>query len=448
MVEVQENSRAALLAGQLAIWHDIFYNPEGESAYNIGVYWEFIGSLSADHLADSVEGLVDAAPVLRSRFVTASAGELPQVELASATTDAYLRIVDVSREPNPPAAARDWMEADARSPLPLDGFPMFRIAVLKLAPDWHYVYMVFHHIIVDGVGVAILMQLFATLLESRKIATRTSDHAGYRAALDAYSASNAFKVDGDYWRALHASPSPRVSLSMHPPMPVSARPALRKNCVVQRETLVSLASAAHELKVSLTELLFASVVLFVQRMTGAADIPVGLPVHGRPGTLRDSFVGMCMNVLPLRFNLEQDQTVKDFLRSAVAHLREGLAHQSYRYEMIKKDVGRLGDVGLFAVSVNIMRGIASAAPKLKDVQTNFYALTTGPIEDISVLITDGADGAKHEAAGATLLVEFRGNPGLYADWELEGMVANFSTLLGSLPSAVGAQPSATEHVIV
>lgn len=442
---MQHADEMALFPGQLAIWHDTRMNPEGAVAYNIGAYLEFVGTVDWSHFRRVVDHIVDTTPALRLHLQELADEAPPIQRIRSSVADDYVSLLDFTDDDEPPRAAREWMKRDVRTAFDLTSFPLFRIAVLKLAEDWHFAYMVFHHIIVDGVGFAILVRRLAQALFSAPAQPlpapeegSADDHHAYEAAMESYAGSAECSAARRFWRTIHETPAPRVSLSMHPPHPVTAEEPVRAGFELSREDIRALGALASDLEISLTEVLLASVVLFVHKMTGANDIPIGLPVHGRPAGLRHRFIWMCMNVLPLRFSLSEDLDLRSFFRSVTARFREALGHQDYRYEAIKRDLGRLDELGLFGVSVNVIRGGNAASDERAPVHVNYYSLSTGPIEDLSVLIIDGVDGARNRRQGGTLALDFRGNPALYTESELRALADNFLELLRALQQEVVA----------
>ncbi len=442
MEEPAASSEMPLFPGQLSIWQDVFVNPQGATAYNIGAYWEFIGPMDPSQFVEAIYQVVNATPALRLEVISHENGTPPRQRIRAPLPQQSAVSMDVSSELNPPGAARTWMLQDVRSAFDLTAFPLFRVAILKLAADWHYGYFVVHHLIVDGVGFSILLRDLADALGSIAagvVAAPTSaaeeDLRTYVAAVNAYDQSDEHEAARRYWLNLHATPAPRVSLSMRDRQPVSAAEAIRVSFALPHVDTAALGAIARGLDISLTEILVAGVILFIHRMTGAEDIPIGLPVHGRPPALRNRLVWMCMNVLPLRFAVAPDLSLREFFHSVVAQFREALRFQSYRYEALRRDLGRLTGPGLFAISMNIIRGAGTVSRERRgSVHRNFYSLSTGPVEDLAILITDGVDSAR-DGGSSALLVELRANPATYARPEIESLADSFARLLNAVGSS-------------
>ena len=63
---------------------------------------------------------------------------------------------DVSSEADPEAAALAFMQRRFEEPFALEGKPLFRYDLIKLADDHYYWLLQYHHLSIDGWGVALL----------------------------------------------------------------------------------------------------------------------------------------------------------------------------------------------------------------------------------------------------------------------------------------------------
>jgi nonribosomal peptide synthetase DhbF len=139
-------------------------------------------------------------------------------QIISPPPDWSMSFIDVSAAADPQAAAERWMRADLAKPIDVTRDPLFGYALFKAAPDRFFWYARYHHIVADGVGLALVARRVAGVYTALA-AGRTADASTFGSlplALEeeaAYRASERFEQDRQFWTdCLAALPEP-ASLS-------------------------------------------------------------------------------------------------------------------------------------------------------------------------------------------------------------------------------------------
>ena len=120
---------------------------------------------------------------------------------------------------------------------------------------------------------------------------------------------------------------------------------------------------------------------YVQRLTGAAEVVLGLPVTGRTTAEQRSVPGMLSNIAPLR--LARQDTLRELVGAVGAGVREVLAHSRFRAEELGRELGVAdGVAGLTGPTVNVI----GYAPDLRfgDATATLHDLWPGPVSDLTV----------------------------------------------------------------
>lgn len=181
---------------QREIWFDQMFHA-GVPLYNIGGYVDLPGRIKPILFEQAVNLLVRRHDTLRLRL-TAQRDEdgLP----LQAVVDAWpvqVPVVDVSGEADPEAAAQEFMRQRFEEPFALEGQPLFRYDLVKLADDHYYWLMQYHHLIVDGWAVALLTRsladLYSDLAAGRAPKLASPAYADYIADDRAYVESSKFE---------------------------------------------------------------------------------------------------------------------------------------------------------------------------------------------------------------------------------------------------------------
>jgi nonribosomal peptide synthetase DhbF len=124
----------------------------------------------------------------------------------------------------------------------------------------------------------------------------------------------------------------------------------------------------------------------VHRLTRAEDLVLGLAVAARSDATR-SAAGAAANVLPLRLKVDPGARVREIVAETDRQIRAVLPHQRYRFTDLRRDLGRIGDDRpIYSPVVNIFP--FDFEFRFADAPATFSNLSTGPVEDLSIVAYD------------------------------------------------------------
>ncbi|MET7703167.1 amino acid adenylation domain-containing protein [Streptomyces sp. NPDC005485] len=428
-----------LTAAQAEIWFDEQF-ATGPLAYNMADYIDLRGPLDAALLAKALHCLGHEAEGLRVQFVE-EAGAPGQIVRPLAQPP--LKSLDFSAEAEPLAAAERWMGADHAEPLKITDFPLFRGALIKLGPEHHLLYLCMHHILADGYSRALLYPKLAALYtelaqNEGELSVEGDVMPPFHRLLDAeraYLDSPQVERDRTYWTkrltAGDRGPAPElVSLSAQEPAP--GRDALRHTSRLSIEATDALRALARDGKVTMPVVMVAAMAAYTQRVTGAAEPLLTLPVTGRVGAVSREIPGMLANYLPLAVRVRPEMTRAQLLRQAWVEVSGALKHQRYRGDRIRRDIGlRTDDRRAFGPFINVL----NQDPELAfagDCRGTVVNLSTGIVNDLIMTVLNAADG--------TMEIHLDGNPELYRSTELATHLARFEAFLAALAELPADEP--------
>ncbi|WP_280273044.1 non-ribosomal peptide synthetase, partial [Nocardia wallacei] len=439
--ESEAEGRFPLSAAQTGIWNAQHMTPD--VPLTVAQYVEIRGRLDIGALDQSIVG---AAADLQSLWLRVVEVDGTPWQLVDSAVSLACEVVDMRAEADPRAAARRWMERDASAPMPLSG-PLFRSAVLLVAENEYLWYAKMHHIAIDGYGA---MLLVARIIERYNAAVSGTEpspaSAGdlyevYAAELE-YRDSASFVEDRRYWLDRLSGVPECFELSDRP-APAGAGRRTATGAVDTAATAL-FGSARERFGVSRPALFAAALAGYFSAVTGSADVVLSLPVTARTTPLLRASAGYVSNVVPLHLPVDPGATVDHLVRTAADRLEEALRHQCYRHEDLRRDLGSANNRrGFFGPVVNLM--LYHNRMRFGDADATVHVVSTGPVEDLSINIYNGA-------GDAGLHVDFVGNPERYDGAELRAHHRRFLAYLGRFlaagPQAVVADLpllSADEH---
>ncbi len=421
--------RWPLSTAQSGIWLGQKWDP-ASPAYNMAVFVEIHGPVDVHLFEQAIRQAVAESETLHVRFVEEDG--VPW-QLTGTQTAWSLVCVDVSGEPDPPAAAESWMADELAVRVDPTVGPLWAQALLKVAPDLFFWYQRYHHIVMDGVGIGLISRRTADVYtarangapwEQRTLGSLTQ----LWAEETAYRSSSRFDLDRDFWHERLADwPAPVGLTGRHAP---PSHTTLRRTAYLPAAEVERLDTVARQAQGTLAGALVAGTAAFLHLITGERDVVLGFPMSGRWGALAKRTPSMMVSVLPIRLSIRPETRFDELIGQAAGELLGALRHQRYRQEDLRADLGITGDGRrLFGPSVNILP--VSDEGSFGDCRTVANTLASAPTEDLSIY-------ARGPSGGGRLRIDFDANPALYQPAELAGHQDRFLRLLRSVIGNAGA----------
>ncbi|MEU7484337.1 amino acid adenylation domain-containing protein [Streptomyces sp. NPDC042319] len=426
-----------LTAAQSGMWYAQALDPLSP-AQNTAECLHIDGPLDAQLFDAALRRVTAEADSLRIRVTDTPDG--PRQRVLDAV-EPPLTLRDLRGRDRAEEEAEAWMRADLGRPFDLATGPLFRHALFRIGEERWLWYQRIHHLVMDGYGYSLLVrrtsEVYTALVRGEEPAPRTFGTLTDLLTQDAeYRASDAFAADRAHWSAAFADRPEASRLAGRGALP--SRTFLRHSARLAPEATERVRALAATLRATWPDVLIAAQALYTSRVTGRADVVLGLPMMGRMGSVALRVPGMVMNVLPLRLAVSPEETFAQLVRQVVLAVRQVRRHQHYRYEDIRRDLGLLGESrGLAGPLVNVMPfdydiDFAGAPARARN-------LSAGPVDDLTVNIYDRAD-------GRGLQIDHDGNPALYEDAELAAHQERFLHLVDRIAQADPQLPLAAHPV--
>ncbi|WP_188576731.1 non-ribosomal peptide synthetase [Tistrella bauzanensis] len=276
------------------IWLDERLNT-GRGSYHIGGHVEIAGHIDHDAFKSALNGLLDRHSSLQLCASHIFTRKLPQFYI-STDVSWSLGWRDFSGTSNPDLAAHEHMQAWFREPFP-DDAPLFRWALIRLAPDRHLWFKAYHHLLVDGAAISLIVQdaarAYTAIIEGREPQSTGSDAGALPDPLTGDEAAAE-----RYWTdALDPAPA---ALVVPPPLPDLAAPApgRRLTITLARDRFNALDGIARTAGIGPAPLITTVFAAALLRVTGAGALVAGLPVANRPSPAHKAAIGLFATLQP------------------------------------------------------------------------------------------------------------------------------------------------------
>jgi hypothetical protein len=272
------------------------------------------GLISSDDCVTAVQRVVDRQDVLRVSFLPGKNGP---VQLVRKSAKPVIRFRDVS-----PQLSTEQLEELAletfSEPFDLVRGPLYRVEILRRAPDDQLMVFAIHHAIADGWTLGVFVQdLCAAYLQQRigsaePLPPVTTSYFGWGAAERAFWQPAELESRAEFWKSRLSGIKRLWSIPEQPD--VAFRPR-RLASQLPADVTASVREVARRNGATLFSTLLAAFQVTLSRWAGADDIVVGTPVANRTRPDVRETMGYFSGVVPLRGQVERDRPFSDHLRT-------------------------------------------------------------------------------------------------------------------------------------
>ncbi|NMO21435.1 non-ribosomal peptide synthetase, partial [Pyxidicoccus fallax] len=332
-----EGAPALVSAAQERMWFLHQLQPDLR-AYIFPDAVELRGALDVEALEASLRLLLERHPALRTALAAREGHPVPRPH---PVPERVLRVEDCS---DTAAGGLPWeaLRREASRPFDLEQGPLYRFTLYRLGAEHHVLLLVLHHIVMDGMSLDILVRELgeaqAALREGRapELPPQGLDYADAVAWLRSPEVGAREEADLTYWKQQLAGVPPRLVLPTDRPRPVvlGDRGASTRRHRLSPELTRALASVCRRYQVTPFMALYAAFAVLLQRDSGQDEFCVGTPVSGRAHPATEDVVGLFINMVVLRTQVDTRASFAELLGRVRATALEAFSHQQAPFERV------------------------------------------------------------------------------------------------------------------
>ncbi|MEM1440745.1 MAG: amino acid adenylation domain-containing protein, partial [Verrucomicrobiota bacterium] len=239
----------------------------------------------------------------------------------------------------------ETLRSEASTPFDLACGPLMRMRLVRESEDRHTLVMNAHHAIVDGWSYNVIAEELAALYNAdvRDEATRFAEpkqYAEHAREQVQFLTSNEWKEQQTFWLEQFADIPPSITLPLDRPYPADR--TFSGGTVtheIGEETYRAIKKAGASEGATLYGTLSAVFALFLHRICRQDELVYCIPAAGQnDGENTDNLIGHCVNFLPLRSRLEDEESFAAFLKRNRETFLAATDHRSYTYGELIRDL--------------------------------------------------------------------------------------------------------------
>ncbi len=297
------------------LFHSI-YAPETE-VYTEQLSCELNGFLETNAFYEAWKKVISRHDTLRTAFVWENLDEPLQV--VHQTVEIPYEILDWSdKAPSDQAAAfSELCKAERKRGLELSEAPLIRLVLIKRSEDsWYFIWN-YHHLLIDGWGMPLILKevflYYESTLKNQPVSIPTprpyKDYIAWLQDQDMDKAKN-------FWSKRLKGFTEPTPLTVDKKHPDSQNGYAKERYIFPQELTDGLNSLTKEHKITLNTIVQGAWAFLLSRYSRSEQVVFGATVSGRPPEIPgvETILGLFINTLPVHIRLDKNQTVLDWLQ--------------------------------------------------------------------------------------------------------------------------------------
>lgn len=399
----------------------------GDPAYNIAVCWEIRGRFSAASIEAAFERVVARHEILRTRFVEKNSTPVQQV---MRSTRFKLSIIDLRGVSEEKRAERVTSigEMMAREPFDLTRPGLIRAALLLVETDRGILMTTAHHIVFDGWSIRVLgreIGEIASAIDARRLPGLPDlplQYGDFALWQEDHLESCGFETEKSYWLE-HIGGLPYFEVTPDFPRGGSKTSAASMAAAAKPPAFgEKMTRAAAKLNVTQFALGAAIVALLLGLETAEDTVVIGSQVSGRYDEELEPLIGVFINNLVLRFDIDRNATFGEHVASAAASIAGALEHRNMPFNRLVELVNPVRDAKrnpLISVNFNLQKAFMEDRAYGAFELVSRPSLSPGAIFDLNFFMVGRPDGWR-------MALEY--NSDLFSKETAERLLANWQAI--------------------
>lgn len=364
---------------QKEIWASVQIGTDANCAYNESMSLQIKGKFEVDIFRSAINDLIQCHDAFRTTFSTDGSILSIAAELAI-----NVPFIDLSGEEEAERTQKldDLLVQAVTEPFSLEHGPLLRASVIKLGNEVFRVILTAHHIICDGWAMAIAIRDLSRFYRSRQKGIPPTISPDYRFSDYAIEDNEFLQSENgiateQFWLKQFSGDIPLLDLPTDNPRPaVRTFEAKRIDHRLPAKLVEGLKSLGAQTGCTFITVLLASFYTYLYRISGQDDLSIGMPSAGQSATGKETLVGHCVNLLPLRSKVNKQHSFREYLKEVRSMMFDAYEYQRYTFVSLIKKIQLLRDpsrVPLVPVIFNLDQQTNEDGFKVEGLEADIFS---------------------------------------------------------------------------
>ncbi|MFJ8119904.1 non-ribosomal peptide synthetase [Bacillus mycoides] len=343
VMRVPEQENYPLSHAQQRLWFLYKTHPEYRT-YDIPIQVHIQPGIQVTLLRQALEEIMKRHDIFRTRFIEKDGEPMQCIQEEINLMIAEVDIQHIEKRQQEQYRLTSIQEID-HTAFNLEQGPLFRSILFTEKSDCSWLYINFHHIIMDEWSLQRFLQalfaIYEELSEHGVIPLIKSDvrYIDYVAWQNQQLAAGTWEQEKGYWKQELQDTPPFLDLPFD-----KIRPSIASHRgdiftkKLNKTDVSELKQLAQQEQISLYMLLFSAYIHFLQQVSGQQDLVVGTPVIGRQHEKFEDIQGFFVNTVAIRVHTAGATTMEALCKRVKEKCLLAFQNQNYPFDQIIKDI--------------------------------------------------------------------------------------------------------------
>lgn len=325
---VEEKEHYALSSAQKRLFILDQFEDIGTS-YNISFFHKMFGKPDKGLFKNAFKAIIEKHETLRMSFELIDNEPVQRVH-----ENVYFEIEEIQISNNDIKKENIQKIIDEFiRPFDLTKPPLLHVGFASFSEEEHLLLFDIHHIIADGHTMKVLVDDFKSAYDGEELAPLKIQYKDFSTWQNQLIEAGKIKKQEEYWLNLYSDEIPKLNLPTDYPRPtVFTFIGDHYEFKLDHEDAIRFRELCLEYETTLFMNLLAALHTLLYKYSGQTDIIIGSGLMGRPHVDLQNIIGMFVNVLPMRNQLEDEMTYLEFLKKVKETTVEAFENQDVQFE--------------------------------------------------------------------------------------------------------------------
>lgn len=332
-----EYTDVPLSSSQRSIW--FFANMDTEDrAYHAKSQLMLQGNINPEAVAYAIQKVVDRHSIFRTAFLQGEGDGLQRV-FKDYTVDLAQYNFSHLSEQDSEQALQHIVQEELNQSFDLASLPLVRWGLVKLSADKSVLVHIEHHLVHDGWSYNLFLKDFifyyrAFVEESNAELDFPLQYADFCITQANWLESELQKQELTYWHKQLTGAPAAINLPTHYTDTDDPRAGQTLRIQLPRKTWQAVEQMAKQRAETPFSIMLAVYYMMLSRFSSDSDICVGSAFSNRQWLNADSIIGMMINTVALRYQLQPEMTFNQVLKGAAGVVQKAQRYQALPFEYL------------------------------------------------------------------------------------------------------------------
>nr|BBM90003.1 putative polyketide synthase-nonribosomal peptide synthetase hybrid [Trichoderma sp. BCC7579] len=242
---------------------------------------------------------------------------------------------------------------------------VMRIIFLGVTPTKNFVLIGSHHIVIDGISLEVFLDDLQRAYNRQPLSGSVYQYSAYTQTMLNDLSSGKMKGDVTYWKEEFETPP--APLPLIPFSSARSRTTLNSyghtsmSRIIEKDLAKEIAETCRRLSANIFHFHLGVLEVLLFKLFNTGDVCIGMADANRMDKQVANSIGMYLNLLPLRFNLTEQQTFEKVLKETRRKAYLAMSHSRLPFDFLLNNINldrSAATTPLFQAFINYRQGVS------------------------------------------------------------------------------------------